>query len=215
MNMAMSIRTPDQSSLADVEVEAIPDVVVIDTCVLLSNVLRGLLLGLARQAYFKPAWSAIIGDEWQRNAARIWGVGSSEIQDQWGVLQGAFPEADQGDIARYKTGLHRSDPKDWHVIAAARAARARNSLSSVAVLTRNIKDFNRSELRSLGLELFDPDRFLVRCWGHCPDQMQHLIEQIPAAGMAAGKIVEPLGVILKRERLFRLNRICAMKMTLD
>ena len=185
--------------------DVIPDVVVIDTCVLLSNVLRDLLLGLARQAYFRPAWSAIIGDEWRRNGARIWGIELSEVRDQWAVLQSAFPEADQGDIRPYKTGLHRSDPKDWHVIAAARAARANSSASSVAVLTRNIKDFNRSELRGLGLGLFDPDRFLVRCWGRCPALMRHLMEQIRADG-------EPLDVILKRERLFRLNRICSSKM---
>ncbi|HEY9278866.1 MAG TPA: PIN domain-containing protein [Eoetvoesiella sp.] len=186
-----------------------PDVVVIDTCVLISNVLRRLLLHLAGHAYFKPAWSPIIGDEWQRNAARIWDVPLPDIQDQWAELQRAFPDADQGDVAIFKAGLSRSDAKDWHVIAAARAARAKDETLSVAVLTRNIKDFNRTELRNLGLSLFDPDQFLVRCWAHNPDLIMRIFRQMAVDIEVAGGVVEPLEAVLKRERLFRLNRLCS------
>ena len=190
---------------------ALPDVVVIDTCVLISNVLRRLLLRLAQHACFRPAWSPIIGDEWQRNASRIWDVPLDEIQVQWTQLQSDFPDADQGDVAAFKSDLRRSDPKDWHVIAAARAVRAKNEAASVAVLTRNIKDFNRTELRGLGLSLFDPDQFLVHCWRHNPELMLTLLKQIPADIEAVGKVPGPIAEILKRERLFRLNRLCAME----
>ena len=48
---------------------SLPDVVVLDTCVLISNVLRRMLLRLATEGCFRVAWSSVIGDEWCRNAA--------------------------------------------------------------------------------------------------------------------------------------------------
>lgn len=185
----------------------VPDVVVIDTCVLMSNVLRRMLLQLATQACFRPAWSAVIGEEWQRNAARIWNVSAVSMYDQWQAMQQAFPQADQGDIDHFKQGLHYSDRKDWHVIAAARAAQANDASISVAVLTRNIRDFNRSELRRLGLGLFDPDQFLVHCLRQYPSRLAALLDQLPGQTQADEKEPEALAPILKRERLFRLNRL--------
>ncbi|NYT62204.1 PIN domain-containing protein [Alcaligenaceae bacterium] len=185
----------------------LPEVLVIDTCVLISNVLRRLLLRLAEQACFQPAWSEVIGDEWRRNAARLWGVPELDIQMQWQELQHNFPLADQGELASFKVGLSRSDPKDWHVIAAARAAKSHFVGATAGIVTRNMKDFNRTELRGYGLTLFDPDELLVCCWRQYPDVAAAAFDEIPAFALAPGRELEPLGVILKRERLFRLNRL--------
>lgn len=189
--------------------KALPEVVVLDTCVLISNVLRRAILGLAQQGCFQVAWSAVIGDEWRRNAARIWGVCAEDIQAQWDELQLAFPNADRGDVAEFKTGLRRSDPKDWHVIAAARATQAQDGRLSVGIVTRNIRDFNRSELRGLGLDLLDPDQLLVGCRAHFPQVMPDLLRKLPDYAVAPGKPPELVEAILKRERLFRFNRLCA------
>jgi hypothetical protein len=185
----------------------LPDVVVIDTCVLMSNVLRPLLLDLAHQSCFKPAWSPVIGDEWRRNAARIWGVTLESVCCQWDALQQDFPQADQGDVGAFKEGLVYSDRKDWHVIAAARAVLARGGGPSVTILTRNIKDFNRSELRRLGLALSDPDQFLVLCLRQRHDLVAGLLDQLPDRCDTSRRGRESLDAILKRERLFRLNRL--------
>ncbi len=106
----------------DPALAAIPGLLVLDTCVLLSNVLRRVFLHLADQGCFLPVWSHRIGSEWRRNAQRIWGVPAADIETQWCELQAAFPGACQGDVSPYEAGLQRSDPKDWHVIAAGRAA---------------------------------------------------------------------------------------------
>lgn len=188
---------------------AIPQIVVLDTCVLISNVLRGVLLRLARQACFEPAWSEVIGDEWRRNAARIWDVPPESVAQQWAELQALFPAADQGDVALFKEGLAYSDPKDWHVIAAARAVLAKRPDVSIAVVTRNMRDFRRSELRALGIGLMDPDQFLVGCWGEDQERVLASLEQVPLELVAAGRELEPLDAILKRERLFRLNKLLA------
>lgn len=186
----------------------LPQILVIDTCVLISNVLRRLLLRLAGQSCFQPAWSSVIGDEWQRNAARLWGVSVIDIQTQWLALQTDFPLADQGEVTPFKAGLRRSDPKDWHVIAAARAAKARTlGGAATGIVTRNIKDFNRTELRGYGVSLFDPDELLVCCLRQYPTQAVNAFDEIPDYARAPGKELEALDVILKRERLFRLNRL--------
>ena len=187
---------------------ALPQTIVLDTCVLLSNVLRKALLHLAEQGCFQIAWSTVIGDEWRRNATRLWNVPEAEIFAQWEGLQLSFPLADQGDVSVFKEGLQRSDPKDWHVIAAGRSVLARAPTHSVGIVTRNIKDFNRTELRGYGLNLLDPDQLLVLCWQQEPLLMSALFNALPGYALAPGKELESVQVILKRERLFRLNRLC-------
>ena len=193
-------------------IKPVPAVAVLDTCVLISNVVRRVLLRLVDQGLFRPAWSPVIGDEWCRNAARIWEVDPDEIARQWAQLQNDYPDADQGDISVYKAGLKRSDPKDWHVVAAGRAARKKSPSPSVevAVVTRNIKDFNRSELRSLGLVLLDPDELLVRCWQHDQHAVGGALMKISDDFHAVGREAGPLEEILRKERLFRLNRLLAV-----
>ena len=185
----------------------IPSVVVLDTCVLISNVVRRVLLRLVDRGLFQPAWSLVIGDEWRRNAARIWEVDAADIAAQWEQLQRDYPDADQGDVSLYKEGLRRSDPKDWHVVAAGRAVRERLPEADVAVVTRNLKDFNRSELRGLGLGLLDPDELLVRCWRVDAETVAWSLGEIMNDFAAVGREAEPLAEVLKRERLFRLNRL--------
>lgn len=195
------------TTLLPAKVNDLPQLLVLDTCVLLSNLLRRWLLSLAEQSVFQPIWSPIIGDEWRRNAAKIWGVPAQDIQLQWQQLLDDFPHADQGDVQVYKAGLLRSDPKDWHVIAAARAALAGAPTATVGILTRNTKDFNRSELRALGISLFDPDTFFVRCWDCHPEKLAVLIDDMAIYAKSINQPIEAVDVVLKRERLFRLNRI--------
>ena len=187
--------------------QAIPGILVLDTCVLLSNVLRRVLLRLAVQGCFMPVWSSRIGAEWRRNAARIWGVPADDVDAQWAALQRAFPLADQGDVSAYESGLQRSDPKDWHVIAAGRAAKHRHPGHAAAVVTRNTRDFNRTELRGHGLALFEPDDLLVRINAVHPELMRALVPEIPRLAAGPDQAPASLETLLKRERLFRLNRL--------
>lgn len=186
---------------------AIPGIIVLDTCVLLSNVLRRFLLRLADQGCFIPVWSDRIGGEWCRNASRIWGVPLADIEAQWAALQDDFPLANQGDVSHHEHGLQRSDPKDWHVIAAGRAAKGRHPSRTAAIVTRNTRDFNRTELRGYGMSLFEPDDLLVRFLAAHPDLMKDLVPEVPGMAAPPGQPPASLEAVLKRERLFRLNRL--------
>ncbi|MFA5703000.1 MAG: PIN domain-containing protein [Advenella sp.] len=184
-----------------------PHHIVIDTCVLMSNVLRHLLLRMAQSGHFHPVWAEYIGVEWRRNASRIWNVAPEILDAEWLKMQQQFPLANMGDVVAYEAGLKRSDKKDWHVIAAARAVQQKHPDSTICILTRNIKDFHRAEIRNLGLYLYNPDQFLVMCWERHQVQMQRLFELIPTDAMKIGRQAEPLETVLRRERLFRLNKL--------
>ena len=198
---------PPAPAQTPVRIAEIPALLVLDTCVLLSNVLRRVFLRLASEGHCIPVWSERIGEEWRRNAARIWKVPAEDIGEQWASLQMAHPLANQGDVSQYEAGLHRSDPKDWHVIAAGRAAKGRHPGQRAAIVTRNTRDFNRTELRGYGMTLFEPDELLMRFHLAHPDALRRMMPEIPNWAVGAGKEPDTLEAVLKRERLFRLNRL--------
>lgn len=183
---------------------------VLDACILMSGVLRPALLTLAAQGWFHPIFSERIGDEWRRNASRIWSVDPEILSHEWQLMHERFPQANPGDVTPYLHGLRDSDAKDWHVIAAGLASRARlpELQGPVLVMTWNLKDFRRAELRRLGMELSDPDRVLSTWWQQQPESIEDVLNntlaELAAAGRPRqGKLVE----ILRRERLYRLARL--------
>lgn len=188
-----------------------PHLIVLDACVLMSGLLRPTLLALASAGLFTPLWSERIGEEWRRNAARLWSIPPEALQDEWDRMQVQFPQANVKGFEAYEAGLRYSDPKDWHVIAAALAARARSGLPvrpQASVLTWNLKDFNRSELRRQDLQVFDPDRLLAQWWrDHAVlirAALQHTLDDLARQGR--GREGNPTDIV-RRERLFRLSRL--------
>lgn len=188
-----------------------PHFVVLDACVLMSGVLRPALLELAAAGWFQPLWTERIGLEWRRNAARIWPIEPELLMREWALMQSRFPGADPGDTAAYEAVLRYSDPKDFHVIAAGLAGRARSGLTTpprVTVLTWNLKDFNRSELRQQGMDVCDPDRLFVEWWQADPDAIDAVLQRTLADLAADGRPRDgALADVLHRERLYRLARL--------
>jgi hypothetical protein len=182
----------------------------------MSSVIRAILLRLARQRWFRPVWSARIGEEWIRNAARVWNVDAAQVRELWEAMRAEFPDADPGDATPYEVGLRYSDPKDFHVIAAGLAAKARRRPGEAEprapatwVMTWNLKDFNRPELRRLGMDAFNPDRVLAGWYLEDPAIVQSALRDTPADVAAIGRPGEPLAVTLGRERLYRLRALAA------
>ena len=186
--------------------------VVLDACVLMSTVLRQLLLRTAQNGVFEPVWTERIGEEWRRNAARLWGASREILDDLWDAMNQAFPGAMESDTQAYETGLRYSDAKDFHVIAAGLARRARCGLRRtpvVQVMTWYLKDFNRSELRRQGLDVFSPDVMLARWWQAGEPALRSALTPVEQDYVALGR--EPLAqdAILHRERLYRLAKLAA------
>jgi hypothetical protein len=178
----------------------------------MSGVLRQLLLRLADQGIFYPIWTERIGQEWRRNAARIWNKLPEVLAEQWEDMNRRFPQANETDIAAYELSLRYSDPKDFHVIAAGLARRARCRLPrppAVYVLTWNLKDFSRPELRRQGLDVYTPDRLLAQWWMSHKAPIWSALCNIPTDLQDLGRPVEPLALTLHRERLYRLKNLVA------
>lgn len=193
-----------------------PNHLVLDACVMMSGVLRPLLLTMAREGWYEPVWSDRIGSEWQRNAARIWPVAAELLEQEWEQMQSLFPQANStvwpNNLILTPTTvsppLEYSDPKDWHVVMTGIQAKQRSPDSDVTIVTWNIKDFRRSELRKHGLNLTDPDRLLCQWWQtRSLDLGAHLQRTITTLIDSGRRRAEPLEVFLKRERLFKLRRL--------
>ena len=186
--------------------------IVLDACVLMSGIVRRLMLNLATRGVYQPVWSERIGEEWRRNAARLWAIPHDVLETQWAEMNERFPQAIEGDLETYEAGLRYSDPKDFHVIAAGLARRARCGLqqpAQISVTTWNLKDFNRSELRRQGLDVFTPDRLLSQWWQEDANRLRESIQAVPADYIALGREPEPLAATLHRERLYRLKALVA------
>ncbi|CAM3883557.1 PIN domain-containing protein [Bordetella tumulicola] len=170
------------------------------------------MLHLAARGIYQPVWSERIGEEWRRNAGRLWAIPVDVLETQWAEMNERFPHAAQDDLQVYESGLRYSDPKDFHVIAAGLARRARCGLQQppqVLVATWNLKDFNRSELRRQGLDVFNPDRLLSQWWQEDADLLRESIRAVPTDYIALGRDPEPLAATLHRERLYRLKALVA------
>ncbi|WP_424262719.1 PIN domain-containing protein [Castellaniella sp.] len=176
----------------------------------MSTLQRQLLLRVADQGVFQPVWTERLGEEWRRNAARLWQIPPETLAEQWAVMNQRFPGALETNTAPYEVGLRYSDPKDLHVIAAGLARKARCGLQpppAVRVMTWNLKDFNRSELRRQGLDVHTPDQLLADWWRAEPSRLDAAVQAVVADAAALGRAPEPLADILQRERLLRLARL--------
>jgi hypothetical protein len=190
----------------------IPPFVVLDACVLMSTVQRRLLLRVADQGVFQPIWTERIGEEWRRNAMRLWQIPPEKLAAQWDAMNRRFPSAMEANTTPYEIGLRYSDSKDFHVIAAGLARRARCGLQrppAVLVMTWNLKDFNRSELRRQGLDVHSPDQLLASWWRAESSRLEAAVQAVAADSVALGHAPEPLADTLQRERLHRLKRLAA------
>lgn len=179
----------------------------------MSGLLRPLMLTLARKGFFTAQWSDRIGQEWRRNAVKVWQVPENTLDTAWEAMEREFPDA---NIDRWhELTAHdpdhlprRSDPKDWHVIMAGARVRQNHPADAVAVLTWNIKDFKRNELRRLGLRLTDPDRLLCQCWSQNPQGLQEALDEVIGDLVRSGRRrPEAEESLLKRDRLFRLVKL--------
>jgi len=180
---------------------------VLDACVLMSSILRPLLLDFAEAGFFRPVWSERIGQEWQRNAARIWKKPPTALAQMWETMQSRFPDACMNALEPYESVLRYSDPKDFHVVAAGLACKARLiGQAPVAVLTWNLKDFNKGELRRQGLQVLDPDRLFGAWMQDAPEKTRALAERATGYATLLGRD-EPLVETLRRERLFRCAKL--------
>ena len=59
----------------------------------MSGIVRRLVLRLAEAGVYQPVWTERIGEEWRRNASRIWEIPPEVMAEQWADMNARFPQA--------------------------------------------------------------------------------------------------------------------------
>lgn len=130
---------------------------VLDASILYSAALRDLVMSLAANGLYRPAWSTLIHDEWMRNLITNQGGGAS-IQAYAARtrqrMDAVFPAAVIDGFQALIVGLTLPDARDRHVLATAIRAGA------AVIVTYNLRDFPSSVLAKFGIEPWHPDEFV-------------------------------------------------------
>jgi predicted nucleic acid-binding protein len=172
----------------------------LDACVLVPSVQRGLLLGAAAAGGFAPLWSARILEEWARASRRLPGLAEAEARAEIAAMRARWPEAEVAPDPALEAGLALPDPGDVHVLAAAIAGGADT------LVTRNRADFPTRALARHGLTLRDPDGLLLEL--HAAGLPVAALAEAARSRGAAGQ-GPALRPFLKRAGLPRLGKALA------
>ncbi|WP_432258296.1 PIN domain-containing protein [Cupriavidus sp. TMH.W2] len=169
----------------------------LDACVLYPIAITDALLSLATAGLFAARWTLRIEGEWiaALEAQR------PELSGRLGVRRDAMREA----VADWEVAeatwmpLVQSfclpDPDDRHVLAAAIAGHADY------IVTRNRRDFPCEIVKAYGIEVIDPDGFIVRQWDLAPVTVGAAFRQMRARRKQPFNTAEEFAQALARNGL--------------
>ncbi len=157
-----------------------PFVAFLDANVLYPAALRDVLLTLAEAGICQIRWSPDVLDEVERNVATrarapepsVAAAGARYLRS---VMEDAFPEALVPRQAyEHLLPAMANHPKDRHVLAAAVAGRAD------VIVTFNVSDFPLAACQPYGIDVQDPDTFLMHQFGLMPDRIAPVLAELAA-----------------------------------
>ncbi|WP_420125605.1 PIN domain-containing protein [Longimicrobium sp.] len=133
-----------------------PIIAVYDANVLYPASLRDFLVRIARSGLVGARWSDRIHDEWIRNLlVNRPDLTAEQLERTRRLMDAAVPSAVVEGFERHVASLDLPDPDDRHVLAAAIEAKAH------VIVTFNIKDFPPRAVARHGIQIRDPDAFVV------------------------------------------------------
>lgn len=137
---------------------------VLDACVLHPMVMYDALMSLAVHRLFAAKWSERIDHEWIRSLEERRPDLHGKLGQRRDAMHEAVPdwEVPAISIARLESCLTLPDPGDAHVLAAAIAGHAD------CIVTLNRRDFPLEVVEPYGIEVVDPDRFIINQWDLSP-----------------------------------------------
>lgn len=129
--------------------------VVYDACVLYPAPLRDLLLRLAVKDLVRARWSERILDEMHRAILSTRpDLSEEKIVRMCSLMNAHIRDAVVTGFERFEQSVELPDPNDRHVVAAAIRCQAQ------VIVTFILKDFPKSALEPMGLDVQHPDDFL-------------------------------------------------------
>ncbi|GLS98203.1 PIN domain-containing protein [Piscinibacter gummiphilus] len=135
----------------------------LDACVLYPLAIADSLMSVAATSLYAAKWTLQIEREWMnalvRNRPDLAGRleprrdAMRDAVPDWEVTESTWRNFAEGEVMR---GM--PDPGDVHVLAAAIGGHAD------CIVTSNLKHFPEAIVSRFGIEVIDPDRFLVHQW---------------------------------------------------
>ena len=174
--------------------------VLLDACVLYPTVLREILLGVAARGLFRPLWSERILEEWARAARKIGPTGEAQARAEVALVRAGWPGAEVRIGAATERRLWLPDPDDVHVLAAAVDGGADR------LVTLNMRDFPKGEVRAEGIEVEPPDALLMDLWLRDAAAVEAAVEAVRAEAERRDGAPVAARALLKRVRLPRLGK---------
>jgi hypothetical protein len=174
----------------------------LDACVLYPTVLREILLGCAGAGLFRPLWSPRVLEEWALAARKVPG-GEALARGEIAVLRARFPGAEVAPGTATEARLWLPDPDDVHVLAAASDAGAD------VLVTFNLRDFPKRDVRAEGLRVENPDAVLMGLWLADAEAVGGVVERVRSTAEALSGTEQPVRSLLKRASLPRLGKALA------
>jgi hypothetical protein len=133
---------------------------VLDACVLYSVTITDALMSIAVKGLYAPKWTKKIEQEWicslEENRPDLKGrLGIRQDCMREVIPDWEIPEASWSSL---ESSLILPDPNDRHVLAAAICGHAD------CIVTKNKDDFPLNITSLYGIEIIDPDQFIIHQW---------------------------------------------------
>jgi predicted nucleic acid-binding protein len=132
----------------------------LDACVLYPIAMTDSLMSLATAGLFAAKWSTRIEKEWITALEDRRPDLKGKLEFRRDCMREAVPDWEVPEIAwaPLVSSYELPDPDDRHVLAAAVAGHAD------CIVTANLRDFPSKIVRAYGIEVVDPDRFIINQW---------------------------------------------------
>jgi len=145
-------------------------VIILDACILYSELARGLFIQLGKDALIQPKWTKKIEEEWTNNFLKNQNEITQHTIDIICLqLEKSLITPKIYDYEHHIENLKLPDPDDRHVLAAAIEANAHY------IITFNLRDFPRKRLKKYNVTALHPDKFLLEIFEKHQD---HVIESV-------------------------------------
>lgn len=187
--------------------------VVLDTCVQLRLRLSDVLMDMRAENLFSAHWTENIDDEFLRNTVKVHGVAQAAAEGRLWAMKRRSPEWEVAmSSADFEAVPEQVDEKDRHVAAAALAVRHaadkdtedEDQAYDVILLTDNVKDLAKKQMKALGVRVLRPGQFLDEAYAANPDAVTRAILQAAKELKKPPYTVAELLFVLQKEGAKRL-----------
>lgn len=148
---------------------------ILDACVIYPAMLRDILVRLSVKGLYRAKWSEMIHEEWIRSVADTLGKDPVALRNTADLMNRAVLDCLIEDFDSIRVEIDLPDEDDRHVVQA--AVRGRVDV----IVTKNERDFPRSELEKLGILVEHPDTFVCHLLDLFPNEVCHTAGEMRAA----------------------------------